>query len=59
MITCGLCSARAVHIVDHISRRTRKVQRSWPVCAEHAQAEIELAASGLSMVDIDLRPVNP
>ena len=59
MTECEVCGKPAREIVDKISRRTRKVISSYPVCTEHAQVEINLAVTGLSMVDIDLRRIDP
>ena len=55
---CVVCGSPSQNRVQNISRRHgRKVLTDDVLCAEHVQAQITLAATGLSMTDIEILPL--
>jgi hypothetical protein len=54
---CAYCGRPAQNRVQNISRRTRRVLTDDALCAEHVQQEITLGATGLSMTDINILPL--
>ncbi len=56
---CSVCDQPAAQRVQSIQRKTRKVLLDRPLCAEHVQAELTLAATpGLGMTDVELLPLH-
>lgn len=51
------CGKPVQKLVVYINRRTRNENSRTEMCDEHVQQEITLAATGLSMVDIDILPL--
>jgi hypothetical protein len=54
---CAVCGERAQSRVRNISRRTGRVLTDDALCAVHVQTEITLAATNLSMTDLDIQPL--
>jgi hypothetical protein len=59
MITCANCDHAAREWVTYVARSTRQAKGDpVPMCARHVQQELTLGAANLSMVDVELTPID-